>query len=354
MALWHKSATLSLMSMTIRPTNFGRSHHVLTPSRTSAASVVVAVAVFAITAGAMPHALADPESDVAPAEPIPSPEVVEQMASSSPDDQVPPSDDPAAAPPAIPFMIPFGAPAGQDPTPFVGSAPFALSTISPSDGATVGIAKPVVINFSAPVSDRAMAEQAIHISSDPPLPGQFYWMNDSQVRWRPMDFWPAHTTIGIDAGGTRSSFSTGDALIAVADNDTHQLTVTRNGVVEQTFPMSMGKPGHDTANGTYYVQDKSLDVVMDSATYGVPNTSPDGYRVHVQLAVRFDNSGNYVHSAPWSVADQGIRNVSHGCINISPSNAQWFYDNFGVGDPIVVTNSTGPYTPGDGTQDWQM
>jgi lipoprotein-anchoring transpeptidase ErfK/SrfK len=291
------------------------------------ASVMVAVAVLALTVGVMPRALADPEADVAPGDPFPAPEVVEQMASSAPDDQVPP--------------------------PFVGSAPFALSSISPSDGATVGIAKPIVINFSDPVTDRAMAEQAIHISSDPPVPGQFYWMNDSQVRWRPFEFWPAHTAVNIDAGGTRSSFSTGDALIAVADNDTHQLAITRNGVVEQTFPMSMGKPGRDTANGTYYVQDKSLDVVMDSATYGVPNTSPDGYRVHVRLAVRFDNSGNYVHSAPWSVADQGIRNVSHGCINISPSNAQWFYDNFGVGDPIVVTNSV-PYTQGDGTQDWQM
>jgi lipoprotein-anchoring transpeptidase ErfK/SrfK len=343
MPLWHKSVTLFLMSMTIRPTSFGRNHRVLAPSPVRTAGVMVTVAVLAFTVG-IPRALADPEFDVAPAEPVPAPEVVEQMASSSPDDQVPPP---------IPFAIPFGTPVGQDPTPFVGSPPFALSSISPSDGATVGIAKPVVINFSDPVTDRAMAEQAIHISSDPPVPGQFYWMNDSQVRWRPFEFWPAHTAVNIDAGGARSSFSTGDALIAVADNDTHQLAITRNGVVEQTFPMSMGKPGRDTANGTYYVQDKSLDVVMDSATYGVPNTSPDGYRVHVRLAVRFDNSGNYVHSAPWSVADQGIRNVSHGCINISPSNAQWFYDNFGVGDPIVVTNSV-PYTQGDGTQDWQM
>ena len=238
--------------------------------------------------------------------------------------------------------------------PFPAAAPFASPEISPSDGATVGVAKPIVIDFDAPVSDRALAEQAIDISSDPPVPGQFYWMSSSQVRWRPFEFWPAHTTVNIDAAGTRSSFSTGDALVAVADNDSHQLTITRNGDVEQTFPMSMGKPGHDTPNGTYYVQDKSLDVVMDSATYGVPNTSPDGYRVHVQLAVRFDDSGNYVHSAPWSVADQGVRNVSHGCINISPSDAKWFYDNFDVGDPIVVTNSVGAYTQDDGAQDWQI
>jgi hypothetical protein len=64
----------------------------------------------------------------------------------------------------------------------------------------------------------------------------------------------------------------------------------------------------------------------------------------------FDNSDNYVHSAPWSVADQGKRNVSHGCINISPSNAKWFCDNFGIGDPIVVTNSVRSYTQNDGAR----
>ena len=38
---------------------------------------------------------------------------------------------------------------------------------------------------------------------------------------------------------------------------------------------------------------------------------------------------------------QGNSNVSHGCINLSPANAQWFYDNFGSGDPVVVKNSVG-------------
>ncbi len=76
--------------------------------------------------------------------------------------------------------------------------------------------------------------------------------------------------------------------------------------------------------------------------------------MHVQLAVRIDNSGNFVHSAPWSVSDQGKRDVSHGCINISPDNAKWFYDNFGSGDPLVVKNSVGTYTQNDGAQDWQI
>jgi len=283
------------------------------------AAVLGALVVLAAMVAATPRAMADPELNVsAPGDPSP--------AASS----VGPIDGPSLD--------------GQ------GTPP----TVHPANGATVGIAMPIVIDFSAPITDQAAAEQAIHISSDPPVPGKFYWMSDSQVRWRPFDFWPAHTVINIDAAGTTSSFSTGDALVAMADDATHQMTITRNGDVEQTFPISMGKPGHDTPNGTHYVQGKSPDVVMDSATYGVPNTSPDGYRVHVQLAVRFDNSGNFVHSAPWSVADQGERNVSHGCINVSPSDAKWFYDNFGAGDPIVVTNSVGSYTQDDGAQDWQL
>jgi lipoprotein-anchoring transpeptidase ErfK/SrfK len=130
----------------------------------------------------------------------------------------------------------------------------------------------------------------------------------------------------------------------------------RNGKLEKTIPVSMGMAGggHQTPNGTYYVLEKFPDIVMDSSTYGVPVNSAQGYKVHVQLAVRIDNSGNFVHSAPWSVGDQGIRNVSHGCINISPDNAKWFYDNFGSGDPVVVKNSVGTYNQPDGASDWQM
>ena len=52
--------------------------------------------------------------------------------------------------------------------------------------------------------------------------------------------------------------------------------------------------------------------------------------------------------------DQGKRNVSHGCINIAPAAAQWFYDNFGSGDPVIVKNSVGTYNQPDGAQDWQV
>ncbi|WP_018602762.1 L,D-transpeptidase family protein [Mycobacterium sp. 155] len=311
-----------------------------------------------------PSALAEPDSSpvpVDPAFPPPPPGVLPAPDANAAADPLAPGAQPGAVAPAVthygaPAVISGDTPAGQNPTPYTGDPVFLPPTFNPVNGSMVGVAKPIYIQFQRPIADRKMAEDAIHISSNPPVPGRFYWVNDTQVRWRPQDFWPANTVVNIDAAGTKSSFRVGDYLVATVDDKTHQMEIMRNGKLEKTFPVSMGKPDgkHETKNGTYYVLEKFPSIVMDSSTYGVPNTSPEGYKLTVQDAVRIDNSGAFVHSAPWSVADQGKRNVSHGCINLSPENAQWFYDNFGSGDPVVVKNSTGLYNQPDGASDWQI
>jgi lipoprotein-anchoring transpeptidase ErfK/SrfK len=298
-----------------------------------------------------PAEVPPPEAATSPApDPLASPAPADPLAVPPPAPVAPPAD-----PLAVPHgQIPEGTPAGQNPLPYTGDPVFLPPSFNPVDGALVGVAKPIIIDFQRPIANRPMAEQAIHISSNPPVPGRFYWMSDTQVRWRPQDFWPADTIVTIDASGTKSWFRTGDSLVATIDNETLQMEIMRNGTLEKTFPVSMGKKGHDTPNGTYYVLEKFADIVMDSSTYGVPADSPDGYKIKVQDAVRIDNLGTFVHSAPWSVGSQGDTNVSHGCINLSPANAQWFFDNFGSGDPIVIKNSTGLYDKQDGAHDWQL
>jgi lipoprotein-anchoring transpeptidase ErfK/SrfK len=302
-----------------------------------------------------PPALDAPAPPPLPGDPVAAPALPNPFAPAPPA-PAPPAGDPLAPPAAVPASAPTGPVVGQNPSPFTGPPPFVPPSFNPVSGSTVGVGEPIIINFARPIADQRMAEQAIHVSSTPPVSGKFYWLTSSQVRWRPLSFWPAHTAVHVDAAGTQENFVTGDSLIATADDATHQLVVTRNGTVEQTFPMSMGMAagGHQTPNGTYYVLDKKAKVVMDSSTYGVPVNSTYGYKVDVQDAVQFDNSGDYVHSAPWSVADQGKRDVSHGCINISPTNAKWFFANFGSGDPIIVKNSTGTYSKNDGSNDWQL
>jgi lipoprotein-anchoring transpeptidase ErfK/SrfK len=322
-----------------------------------AAGLVVGLAVGGPTAWADPEVNPDPGAiNVPPVEqPAPPPEEVPPPPAPVDPMAMPPAD-PLALPQALPqpTVIPEGTPAGQNPTAYTGPPVFAPPTFNPVNGSMVGVGKPIYINFARPIANRQLAQDAVHVSSVPAVPGKFYWASDTQLRWRPLSFWPANTVVNIDASGTKSSFRTGETLIATADNATHQLTVTRNGTVVQTYPMSMGKTGHDTPNGTYYVLEKFPSIVMDSATYGVPSTSAQGYKLTVQNAVRIDNSGNFVHSAPWSTGDQGKRNVSHGCINLAPAAAQWFYDNFGSGDPVIVKNSVGTYAQPDGAQDWQV
>ena len=80
---------------------------------------------------------------------------------------------------------------------------------------------------------------------------------------------------------------------------------------------------------------------MDSSTYGVPTNSPDGYRLEVDWATQMSYSGIYVHSAPWSVGAQGNANTSHGCLNVSPENAKWFYNNTKRGDVVEVQGTVG-------------
>ena len=52
------------------------------------------------------------------------------------------------------------------------------------------------------------------------------------------------------------------------------------------------------------------------------------------------------------MGEQGFVNVSHGCVNLSPANAEWYYLRADPGDPITITGS--PVTGGwdDGYTEW--
>ena len=128
----------------------------------------------------------------------------------------------------------------------------------------------------------------------------------------------------------------GDAFLGVASLSEHTFTVSRNGEVLRTMPASMGKPSRPTPIGNFTALSKERTVVMDSRTIGIPLSSPEGYKIVASYAVRITSSGVYVHSAPWSVDSQGHANVSHGCINLSPDNAAWYFNNVSVGDPVDV------------------
>jgi lipoprotein-anchoring transpeptidase ErfK/SrfK len=239
----------------------------------------------------------------------------------------------------------------------------------PNDGEVVGVGQPVAIRFDENIPNRSAAEKAIKITSNPPVQGAFYWLNNREVRWRPAAYWTPGTTVevavntyGVDLGDglfgqedVTTRFTIGDEVITTVDDSTKTLTVKRNGEVIKSMPVSMGKNSTPTNNGTYIVGDRFGHIVMDSSTYGVPVNSPNGYRTEVDFATQISYSGIFVHAAPWSVGSQGYSNVSHGCINVSTSNAQWYYNNSKRGDVVEIANTVGSILPGtDGLGDWNI
>jgi lipoprotein-anchoring transpeptidase ErfK/SrfK len=216
------------------------------------------------------------------------------------------------------------------------TTPTDIVDVQPAAGATVGVAHPVVLTFAGPVANRTGFEQTIKFSSPATPSGSFTWLNDRVLQWNPAGFWPAHSTITMTAGGAKTSFQTGAAVMGVADISAHTFTVSSDGEVLREMPASMGKPRFPTPQGTFSVLRKEAVVVMDSRTIGIPLDDPEGYKLTVENAVRITNGGVYVHSAPWSTGSQGYANVSHGCINLGPDNAAWYFDMVSVGDPVIV------------------
>lgn len=212
----------------------------------------------------------------------------------------------------------------------------AVESISPANGALVGIANPVTVDFATPVADRALAERAVTVSAGQRLDGAYSWNGDREMVWTPSRYLPVDTQFTVRAGTAHTQFRSNGGTRADGDMSAHTFTVTIPGQAPRVMPASMGKPGHETPVGTFPVLEKQSHVIMDSSTIGIPRSSPDGYRLDVYDAVRLTWGGVYVHSAPWSVGQQGHSNVSHGCINLSPTNAQWYYNNVGVGDPVTL------------------
>lgn len=211
-----------------------------------------------------------------------------------------------------------------------------VANVAPAPGDVVGVAMPITVTFTRPVIDRAAAERAIDISSPKTPAGTFDWLAGDQVRWTPSAYWPAHATISVTALGFKTTFGTGAAVVGVADIDAHTFTVSIDDQVVRTMPASMGKPRFSTPIGSFTALEKQSPVIMDSRTIGIPLSDPDGYKLTVYNAVRVTWGGVYVHGAPWSTGAQGNSNVSHGCINLSPDNAAWYYDQVNIGDPIIV------------------
>ncbi len=241
------------------------------------------------------------------------------------------------------------------------------------EGGTYGVGQPLVATLSHAVKNlrqRAVIERGLKVESTPAVTGDWRWADDKTLHYRPREYWPAHATVtarstlagvrirdGLRGGDSDPlHIRIGDRVVSVVDLGAHTMSVTENGRTLREIPISAGKPGFRTRNGTKVVLGKSSLVRMTSGSIGIAAGSSESYDLQVRWATRLTQSGEFVHAAPWSAGAQGVANTSHGCTGMSTENAQWFFDLAHKGDVVKYVNGDGDRMPvfGNGYGDWNM
>ncbi|WP_155369742.1 L,D-transpeptidase [Catellatospora vulcania] len=234
------------------------------------------------------------------------------------------------------------------------------------DGNTYGVAMPVVVEFSEqiPEASRAQVESRLFVTTTPAQPGVWHWMSGRQVTYRAPEYWKPNTVLsvraalkGLPMGEGRFGDDDRKATVKIADeklelivkNSNKHIDVFRDGKKVKSMPVSLGKASTPSSSGTMVIMDKQESTIFD--TTGEPG---DQYRVAIQYAQRLTWGGEFIHSAPWSVGDQGNRNVSHGCLNVSYGNAVWLFQNTHVGDPVTVRGTGVKLERGNGFTAWDL
>ena len=243
----------------------------------------------------------------------------------------------------------------------------AYPSIAPLDGETVGVGMPVIVTYDLPVKNKAAFEKKMKVTTTPEQEGSWYWVSDKEAHYRPRTYWQANSTVNVKlninsvpAGdgifGQKNreiTFKTGDAHIYRANAQTHQMEVFNNGQKIRTIPITTGKEGFITRSGVKVIIEKFERKTMNSETIGIGQGDREYYNMEgVKWAMRLTFSGEFIHGAPWSVAQQGKANVSHGCTGMSDADAKFLYDMTRRGDVVETVGTDRQMTFGNGWGDW--
>jgi lipoprotein-anchoring transpeptidase ErfK/SrfK len=237
------------------------------------------------------------------------------------------------------------------------------ATINPNDNATVGVGMPISVKFpEGPVTDRAAVEKMLSVTTSVPVEGSWGWLNDQQVDWRPKEYWPANTTVTVNAklyglsygngaygkSDLSTSFTVGRNQVVKVNTPDHVMNVYQDGNLVASYPSSNGQdadPNLNTPNGTVIVMQKDEIGDFSNPRYGYTN-------VMKKWAVRISNHGEFIHENEENHANIGKVNSSHGCINLFEADAKAYFDSALIGDPVEITGSQASFPRTSDVYDW--
>jgi hypothetical protein len=116
-----------------------------------------------------------------------------------------------------------------------------------------------------------------------------------------------------------------DILISI-DKNTQSMSVTVDGAPRYIWPVSTGRPGYDTPDGTFKLNR------MDADHY-----SQEWDNAPMPHTMFFDLQGHAIHGF-FDVKHLGLA-VSHGCVRLAPENAAVLFDlvkTEGMGETKVI------------------
>jgi lipoprotein-anchoring transpeptidase ErfK/SrfK len=248
--------------------------------------------------------------------------------------------------------------------------PLSVLDVTPNvEGEKVGVGMPIIVRFNRAVTDRAAVERTLRVTPEKPVEGAWRWIGSDQVIYRTQTYWQPHQKVsfnarlaGVNAGGgvygtkdVSETITIGAAQITTGNIAKHNMTVTRDGKTLRKVPFSAGNGTtreYTTTSGVHLTMGKENPVTMVSP--GRKPGEPGYYKTVVNYGVRFSNSGEYTHAMASTVGVQGSANVSHGCLNLSPSNAKWYYDIMQRGDVLKLTGSDRDMEWNNGWGFWQL
>lgn len=237
--------------------------------------------------------------------------------------------------------------------------------------ASYGIAMVPVVNFDEAISRKKAAERALTVTTSPHVDGSWYWVSDHSVHWRPEHFYKPGTKVtvsanvyGIEVGNglygesdESVSYKIGRNQVTIAydnaPNKVNKVKTYRDGKLIHTMNTSMGQHSGEMVNGNYinfYTLDGTYTVLgfenpahMCSDSYGLPANAAGGYPCEdIPWSTKISVDGIYLHeldATEW--AQNSGQDVSHGCLNLTGPNAEWFYTHSLVGDPVIIHGAKG-------------
>jgi L,D-transpeptidase catalytic domain len=121
-------------------------------------------------------------------------------------------------------------------------------------------------------------------------------------------------------------------ILVNIDKSTQTMTVSVDGAARYVWPVSTGRPGYDTPNGTFHPNRMDAD-----------HLSQEWDNAPMPHTIFFDMNGHAIHGF-FDVKHLGSP-VSHGCVRIAPEHAATLFDLVGAEGMAKTTVVVSGHTP---------